>query len=56
MYDVLISIKYIVEDRYCIVPDFKNVENMQKGRQREAWGIKDTNNGGNIVQVLAEDD
>ena len=33
-YDVLTSIKYIVEDEGCIIPDVKNVKNTRKGRQR----------------------
>ena len=56
IYDVLPSIKYIVETKGCIIPDVKNVQNAWKGRRREVWGSKDTNNGGKRVQMLAEDD
>ena len=53
-YDVLTSIKYIVEAEGCIVPDFNNVKNTRKGQQREAWKIKDTNHGGKRVRMLDE--
>ena len=36
-------------------PGCQECENTRKGRQREAWGINDTNNGGKRVQMLAED-
>ena len=55
-YDLLTSIKYIVEAEGCIIPDVKNVKNTRKGRQREAWGIKDTNHEGNILRMLDEDE
>ena len=55
-YDVITSIKYIVEVEGCIIPDVKNVKNTRKGRQREAWGIKDTNHEGNILRMLDEDE
>ena len=56
MYDVLTSIKYIVEVKECIIPDVKNVKNTRKVHKREAWVSKDTNHGGKRVQMLAEDD
>ena len=34
-YDVLTSIKYNVDTKGFIIPDFKNVKNTRKGRQRE---------------------
>ena len=40
MYDLLTSIKYIVEDEGCIIPDAKNVNKTWKGRRREAWGLR----------------
>ena len=55
-YDVLKSIKYIVEAEGCIIPDVNNVKNTRKGRRREVWGSKDTNLGGKRVCMLAEDD
>ena len=36
MYDVLISIKYIMEAEGCIINDVNNVNNTCKGRQRES--------------------
>ena len=54
-YDVLTSIKYIVEDEGCIIPDVKNVKNTRKLRRREVWESKDTNNGGKRARMLAED-
>ena len=35
-YDVIKSIKYIVDAEGCIIPDVKTVKNTQNGRQREA--------------------
>ena len=55
-YDVLASIKYIVEDEGCIIPDINNVKNTWNGQRGEVWGIKDTNHEGGRVQMLAEDD
>ena len=55
-YDVLTSIKYIVEAEGCIIPDVKNVKNTQNGRQREVWGGKGAFHGGKRVQMLAGDD
>ena len=56
MYDVLTSIKYIVEDEGCIIPDVNNAKNTLKGRRREAWGSKDTNCGRKSLQIFSEDD
>ena len=56
MYDVLTSIKYIVEDEGCIIPDVNNANKTWKMRRRGAWGIKDNNHGGKMVLILAEDD
>ena len=32
------------------------MKNSQKGRQREVWGSKDNNHGGERVRMLSEDD
>ena len=56
MYDLLTSIKYIVEAKGYIIPDVKNANKMWKGQKREAWGVKDTNHGGKRVLILTEDD
>ena len=56
MYDLLTSIKYIMESKGCIVPDVKNVKNTRKGRLREAWESKDTNHGRKRMRMLAKDD
>ena len=45
-YDLLTSIKYIVEAEGCIIPDVKNFNKTWKRQKREAWGVKDTNHGG----------
>ena len=45
-----------MEAEGCVIPDVKNSKNTWKGRQREFWGSKDTDNGGNRVRMLAEDD
>ena len=39
-YDVLILIKYIVEDEGCIIPDVYNVKNTRKGQKGGAWGVR----------------
>ena len=56
MYDLLTSIKYIVEAKGCIITDVKNVNKTWKRRRREAWGIKDTNHGGKRLLMLNEND
>ena len=44
-YDLLTSIKYIVEAEGCIIPDVKNVNKTWKQQRREAWGAKDAKHG-----------
>ena len=55
MYDVITSIKNIVEAEGCIIPDVKNVKNTRKGQRREVWGVKYTNHGRKRVKILAEE-
>ena len=55
-YDLLTSIKYIVEAEGCIILDVKNVNKTWKRQRRKAWGVKDTNHGGKRVLILADDD
>ena len=55
-YNVITSVKYIVEAKGCTIPYVNNLKNLRKGWQREVWGSKDTNHGGKRVRMLAEDD
>ena len=55
-YYVFTSIKYIVEDKGCIIPDVNNVKNSRNVRVKVVWGGKYTNYGGKRVRMLAEDD
>ena len=46
----------IMEAKCCIIPDFRNMKNMRKGRQKEVWGTKDTNHEENMVRMLYDDE
>ena len=56
MHGVLTPIKYVVDPKGCIIPYVNNVKNKRNGRQREAWGSKDTNHRVNMVRMFSEDD
>ena len=56
MYDLLTSIKYIVDTEGCIIPDVKNVNKTWKRCRRGAWGVKCTYHGGNRVLMLTDND